>query len=141
MTFADLWSRDDFGDFRDFGYTPIHNLGDITTNRDWRNSKTGEQYIYDLRGALVVNSLNRGTFDKVPPGTGKGLAKYASYVGHYLADVAPYLRWGNALDDSSTRAERRKAFHQTVRYGRWWNGLDDGERARRTQSWIDSVMP
>ncbi len=55
--------------------------------------------------------------------------------------LRPICDGGNALDDSSTRPERVKAFHKTVQYGRWWDGLDPGEKARRTQSWIDSVMP
>ena len=82
--------------FGDFGYTPTHNLRTKRgrRNRDWRNSTTGEQYVFDIFGALVVNIADHGTKDKASPGNG--------LWNHYKEDAKPWVSWGNAANDPTT---------------------------------------
>ncbi len=139
-TFAQLMKTQAFidGDFEDFGYTPIHNMGGVTDNRDWRNPKTGEQYIFDVDRRLVRNPLNRGTFDKAPPKPDSAF----SMIRHFIVDVAPYIAYGNAKDDPSIREERWSAYIQTFIYGNERRRLkqsNPNEVKQDTQRWIDSV--
>ncbi|MCP4988134.1 MAG: hypothetical protein GY928_19430, partial [Colwellia sp.] len=130
--FQDFVNKGGLEYFEDFGFTPTHNLR-TRGNRDFRNPDTGDQFIFNLEGALVVDVLNGGSFDIVSPKT--------SYLGHFRKDVLPYLRWGNAVDDPSTRRERLWAFVNTLAYGIYRKTLTEKTLERQKQEWIATVSP
>jgi len=67
------------------------------TNTDFRGvvgtAFEGCQFVYDKDGKIVVNSLNKGTYDTSSPQTLRG------HVTHIFNDVLPWLLWGNGIAD------------------------------------------
>jgi len=67
----------------------------IGTNTDYRGAVgtifEGMQFIYDSQGNLVVDSLNKGTFDYISPLKDK--------QGHARVDLIPWSKWGNGSND------------------------------------------
>jgi len=103
------------------GFTPTHNLNEDTfmeriavisidefyktrtqKNIDYRGKKTifdsgkktfeGMQFVYNKSsGQLVVDIVNKGTFDFRPPN---------NWLGHFIYDIAPWVMRGNVREDN-----------------------------------------
>jgi hypothetical protein len=98
--------------FTNWGNTGTHNLnpnednpqgrwaafvgGNKGTNTDYRGAVgtifEGMQFVYDSAGNLVLDSVNKGTFDTKSPNSDP--------LGHFLNDVNPWLDWGNGPPDN-----------------------------------------
>jgi hypothetical protein len=65
------------------------------SNTDYRGSVgtifEGMQFIYDENKNLVLDSVNKGSFDTSSPDRDKGM--------HYIDDVHPWLTYGNGPAD------------------------------------------
>jgi len=101
----------EMGLFINWGNTGTHNLepkndtipgrwgaflgGKKGTNTDYRGAVgtifEGMQFVYDSKGRLVVDSINKGSFDFSSPDVNAPL--------HYFLDVDPWFKWGNGPDD------------------------------------------
>jgi RHS repeat-associated protein len=84
-----------------YGNTPTHNLDGASGNVDFRGPN-GEQAVYDGNGNLVTSEENMGTYDFYSP----TISKYR----HSRLDVAPWIRWGNSTQDSTSWWDRVRAF-------------------------------
>jgi hypothetical protein len=82
------------------------------TNIDYRGAVgtifEGMQFIYDSNGDLVLDSINKGTFDTISPDS--------NGLGHFLADVKPWLDWGNGPPDN---------YQDVVMPEEKWNKIDN----------------
>jgi hypothetical protein len=98
--------------FTNWGNTGTHNLKPTEDNRDGRLAAfiggkkgtnidyrgvvgtifEGMQFVYDDAGNLVLDSLNKGTFDTKSPNSDP--------IGHFADDVKPWLDWGNGPSDN-----------------------------------------
>jgi hypothetical protein len=68
-------------------------------------SRANQQAIYDKKGNLVTTDENGGSYDYISPKDG--------LKGHADVDVAPWLKWGNTPQDTTTEKQRRKAMSQS----------------------------
>lgn len=96
------------GNYDDYGEAYCHNMGfGVYGNKDYRGEdiSEGKQAIYDSSGQLVTTAEDMGTYDFQPP---SGLS---DYINHYTVDVLPWIRWGNAPQDSTTMGQRQAAFN------------------------------
>jgi hypothetical protein len=75
----------------------IHKMRGETENRVLVN-KDGREAVFDKDGNLVTNSYNKGSFNYYSNET--------EPIKKFLADIAPWLSWGNAKDDPTTFNER-----------------------------------
>lgn len=86
------------------GEAIAHNVGKgVSGNIDYRGvgPRAHQQAVYDASGNLVTTPENLGTYDFITPDE--------SIRGHWVTDVNPWINWGNAPDDTSTREERIEA--------------------------------
>jgi hypothetical protein len=114
--------------FTNWGNTGTHNLkpsednpqgrwaaftgGNKGSNIDYRGTVgtifEGMQFVYNSTGDLVLDSVNKGTFDTKSPNSNP--------VGHYLDDVKPWVDWGNGPSDK---------FQDVVMDEEKWNKIDN----------------
>ncbi len=95
-------------EMKNHGVAIAHNLNGESGNKDYRGIgiRANQQIIYDTNGQLVESSENIGTYDFVAPGL-------FGAQGHLLVDVKPWVEWGNAPDDSTTKEDRIKALRSS----------------------------
>lgn len=66
-------------------------------------SKDGKyEAIYDVSGNLVTDVRDVGTYNFVSPNV--------DVIGHFIKDVIPWFKYGNASNDTTTVLQRIKSF-------------------------------
>jgi len=75
----------------------IHKMRGETENVVYVN-EDGREAVYDKNGKLVTNSYNRGSFNFY--------SNEKEPIKKFLADIAPWLAWGNTKDDPTSFNER-----------------------------------
>lgn len=83
-----------------------------------RGAKANEVYlgpdghseaVYDAAGDLVRDPVNQGSYNYAHP--------VAQPLRHFVADILPWLRWGNASDDPTSVKERTDAYLMDLQDG------------------------
>lgn len=95
----------------------IHQMGGATNNQVFLSGENGRYEIvvaYDRHkngdtGKHVNDCLNKGSLNYYHP--------YATPLGHFTADILPWLTWGNCKDDPSSLNQRIEAYMSDFREG------------------------
>jgi len=69
----------------------------------------GREAVFDKNGNLVTNSYNRGSFNFY--------SNEKEPIKKFLADIAPWLKWGNTPDDPTSFYERLYYYTLDLDYG------------------------
>lgn len=84
------------------GWYPVIANAHQFTMTNTRNLKlvspNGKMEAVYRNGRLLTNPLDMGSYNYIPSGI--------SYRGHFIKDVLPWIKYGNAPDDPSTEFER-----------------------------------
>jgi hypothetical protein len=86
----------------------IHKMRGETENVVYVN-EDGREAVFDKNGNLVTNSYNRGSFNYY--------SNEKEPIKKFLADIAPWLKWGNAQDDPTSFYERLYYYTLDLDYG------------------------
>lgn len=86
----------------------IHKMRGETDNVVYVN-EDGREAVYDRNGRLVTNSYNMGSFNFY--------SNEKEPIKKFLADIAPWLKWGNTEGDPTSFRERLYYYTLDLDYG------------------------
>lgn len=87
----------------------IHQLNGAVENQVFLHKDGHKEAVYDGSGKLVNDCLNQGSYNYYHP--------YQYPLGHFTADILPWLIFGNCRNDPSTKEQRIKAYVSDLRLG------------------------
>lgn len=89
--------------------TRIHQMGGEFENKVFLHKDGHREAVYDANGKLVTDCPNKGTYNYYHP--------HKIPLGHFTADILPWLLLGSCRDDSTTRSQRIEAYMFDFREG------------------------
>jgi len=87
----------------------IHQLNGEIENRTFLHKDGHREVVFNKDGTAVEGCPNKATYNYYHP--------YESPLGHFTADILPWLMWGSCRDDSSTIDQRLEAYMIDFRDG------------------------
>lgn len=87
----------------------IHQMNGETDNQTFIHKDGHREAVFDKEGKAVESCPNKATYNYYHP--------FEAPLGHFTADILPWLMWGSCTDDVSTQEQRIEAYVLDFREG------------------------
>ena len=87
----------------------IHQMNGESENKVFLHMDGHKEAVYDGEGKLVKDCINQGSYNYYHP--------YQYPLGHFTADILPWLIWGNCREDKSNKNQRIEAYMADLKVG------------------------